>query len=280
MKTIQIGLDGYQIIQMPNMTEVQMMGYLIRTPHHLLIIDGGNSGDAPFLREQILENGGHVDMWLLTHCHDDHYTALAEILKDPQGVTIDKIYYHFPSYEWLKTVEPNEPIDIIFHWINSSPDLFQVIYENDVLKIDGLRIEVLNDPMDFQQFTTPSPNGGSSVNDTSLVFRLSFPNGKIALFLGDLGMRAGNLLAERYGNALKSDIVQMAHHGQNGAEENVYQLIQPTVCMWTAPMWLYNNDRGNGFNTHHYKTVIVRGWMEKLGVQHHAVEGEGPVRVI
>ena len=72
----------------------------------------------------------------------------------------------------------------------------------------------------------------------------------------------------------------MAHHGQNGVDENVYQLIYPKVCMWTAPLWLWNNDRGGGFNTCHYKTVIVRGWMEKLGVHHHVVEGDGPAIIV
>ena len=129
--------------------------------------------------------------------------------------------------------------------------------------------------MRFEEYSAPSPNKGSSINDTSLVYRVLFPNGKTALFLGDLGLRAGNILAEDFGTYLKSDIVQMAHHGQNGADENVYRLIRPDVCLWTAPIWLYNNDRGNGFNTAHYKTVTVRGWMEKLGVTLHAVEGEG-----
>ena len=72
----------------------------------------------------------------------------------------------------------------------------------------------------------------------------------------------------------------MAHHGQNGAGENVYQRIRPTLCMWTAPLWLWNNDAGQGFNTHFFKTVTVRTWMEKLGVTMHAVEGEGPALII
>ncbi len=278
-KTINIGLGGYTILQAPNMTEIQMMSYVITTPQgKVIVIDGGLGGDAPYLREQILLRGGHVSLWLLTHCHYDHYSALLEIDAEPCGVTIEKVCYNFPPQKWVDTVEPGEKTsnDRIYNFIATHPSICHIVSEGDVLTCDGMRIEVMNDPMDFNKFTDPSPNNGSNVNDTSLVFRFTFPNGKTALFLGDLGLRAGDQFAERYGESLKSDIVQMAHHGQNGAGENVYQLIRPDVCMWTAPMWLWNNDLGDGYDTYRFKTVIVRGWMDKLGVKHHAVEGEGP----
>lgn len=281
--TIKIGLGGYTILQAPNMTEVQMMSYVITTPQgNVIVIDGGLEGDAPYLKEEILLRGGHVSLWLLTHCHDDHYGALLAIDADPCGITIEKVCYNFPPQEWVDAVEPDQKTknDRIYNFLATHPSICQIVRERDILDCDGLKVEVMNDPMDFNKFTTPSPNNGSSVNDTSLVYRFTFPNGKTALFLGDLGLRAGNLFADRYGESLKSDIVQMAHHGQNGAGENVYQLIRPEVCMWTAPMWLWNNDLGDGFNTYRFKTVTVRSWMEKLGVKHHAIEGEGPAIII
>ena len=278
MKTLDIGLGGYSILQAPNMTNTQMMSYIIRTPNGKnIVIDGGRPGDAKYLREKIGEYGNHVDMWLITHCHDDHFCALMEILKDQQDMTIEKIYYNFPTRDWLNKIEPmdvnNEFIDII----ESRSDLFFVVKQYDELEIDGINISVLNDPL---ALTKETDTKGIGINDTSVVFRFTFPNKKTSLFLGDLGLRAGDLLEEEYGDKLKSDIVQMAHHGQDGAGENVYKRIRPEVGMWTAPMWLWNNDTGNGFNTHTFKTVIVRGWMEKLGVKLHAIEGEGPAVII
>ena len=35
-----------------------------------------------------------------------------------------------------------------------------------------------------------------------------------------------------YGENLKSDMVQVAHHGGNGATEQTYTLIRPTVAFW------------------------------------------------
>ena len=107
MKTFDVGLGGYSILQAPNMTHVQMMSYLIRTPHgKLVVIDGGNPGDAQYLRDRIEEYGGTVNVWLITHCHDDHFGALMEILEDRGDILIERIYYHFPPREWLDLVEP------------------------------------------------------------------------------------------------------------------------------------------------------------------------------
>ena len=162
----------------------------------------------------------------------------------------------------------------------------QIIEEDEKHTVDGVVIDIMKVPTDYNDYD-PAYKGGSTVNDTSVVFKLKFPNGQTALFLGDLGFRAGQKLAEQYGEELKSDIVQMAHHGQNGAGEDVYKLISPELCMWTAPMWLYENNMWyydekfeNRFNSHHFKTVTVRGWMDKLGVTMHAVEGEGPAWII
>ncbi len=282
MKTVEYGLGGFSILQLPNSTDVQMMGFVVTSPSgKTLVIDGGCSGDAGYLKEVLAETGSHVDLWLLTHCHYDHFSALCELL-DEGSTAIEKICCHFPPREWIYAAEPHEKRrnERIFAEMDAHPELFRTVWEGDVMELDGMRIDVLNDPMDFQRFTEPSPNSGSSINDTSLVFRLAFTNGKTALFLGDLGLRAGDVFAQKYREQIKSDIVQMAHHGQNGAGENVYRLIQPDICLWPAPMWLYDNDRGGGFDTAHYKTVTVRGWMERLGVKEHLVEGMGAARIV
>ena len=290
-KIFEFGLGGYKILQAPNMTVSQMMSYLVITPNKkVIVIDGGMPGDATYLTEKIHEAGSVVSLWIITHVHRDHYGALVEILQQPDmnGITIEKLCYHFPPAEWIYQSEPQTlPHSKIFlEMLPKYLHITQIAHESDKYHIDGLVIDILKVPTDYNDYD-PTYKKGSTVNDTSIAFKLIFPNGKTALFLGDLGLRAGHKLAERYKEKLKSDIVQMAHHGQNGAGEDVYNWVQPTLCMWPAPMWLYDNNRGlrdpdavNKFNSHHYKTVIVRGWMEKLGVKLHAVEGEGPAWIL
>ena len=89
-------------------------------------------------------------------------------------------------------------------------------------------------------------------------------HGVSILFLGDLQKIGGDLLLEQAGaEALKSDVVQMAHHGQNGVSEAVYQAIDPEICLWPTPGWLWDNEGGR------YQTPETKGWMEKLHVKRH-----------
>jgi hypothetical protein len=268
-----------------------MMSYLVITPNNkLIVIDGGMPGDAAYLTRKIHEAGSVVSMWIITHVHRDHYGALAEILQQPDlnGITIEKLCYHFPPAEWIYETEP-QGLPHSQNFLELLPqysEITQILQANEKYTIDGMVIDILKVPTDYNDYD-PTYKKGSTINDTSIAFKLIFPNGKTALFLGDLGLRAGHKLAEQYKEELKSDIVQMAHHGQNGAGEDVYNYVRPTLCMWTAPMWLYDNNNGlrkpeleDKFDSSHYKTVIVRGWMDKLGVKMHAIEGEGPAWIL
>lgn len=60
--------------------------------------------DADHLESFICNHGGKVSAWFLTHPHPDHTGALAEIL-ERKKITIEKICYNFPPYEWIKQYE-------------------------------------------------------------------------------------------------------------------------------------------------------------------------------
>ena len=108
------------------------------------------------------------------------------------------------------------------------------------------------------------------VNNSSTIFRMTL-NGKSVLFLGDAGREAGSRLLARYQDTLHADYCQMAHHGQDGARADVYAAIRPSACIWCAPEWLWNNDRGNGFDSDIFETVQTRAWMDALDVKKHYV---------
>ena len=89
---------------------------------------------------------------------------------------------------------------------------------------------------------------------------------KSMIFLGDAFTRASEELLENP-EILKADAVQMAHHGQNGVTKEVYEAIQPKICCFNAPEWLYNNDNGGGYNSGKWKSIEVRSWVEELGAK-------------
>lgn len=68
-------------------------------------------------------------------------------------------------------------------------------------------------------------------NDSSMAFRMTVA-GQTMLWLGDIQTNASDVICAMYGENLKSDMVQVSHHGGNGATEQLYTLIRPTVAFW------------------------------------------------
>ena len=75
---LDVDLGGGFVLQYANRDPYQMMGYLLKTPEgKTIVIDGGRQegADAAYLHELILKEGGRVDLWLITHAHDDRRYA-------------------------------------------------------------------------------------------------------------------------------------------------------------------------------------------------------------
>ena len=94
------------------------------------------------------------------------------------------------------------------------------------------------------------------------------------LFLGDLGIEGGEELLSLNKEAIKNmDYVQMAHHGQAGVNEDVYQVIDPKYCLWPTTDWLWKNE-GKA-----YKTDETKKWVKALHVKKNYVADNGTVRI-
>ncbi len=277
MKKIEFGLDGHKILQIPNISHKQMMAYVVFTPNHkAIVIDVGLEVNVDYMIERIRENNcSEVELLFITHAHCDHFNG---IYRFAEKMNIKKLCYQFPPYEWLKSAEPGSaPYTEQFEaWEKGYEGQVLTPKTGDNYEVDGLKIHVLKDCSDYLEMGDENP-----INDTSTVIRLEFPNGKTGLFLGDLGWISGAVLEKMYGSELKSDIVQMAHHGQNGVNKSTYRLIAPEVCLWPTPDWLWtNNYHNSGYNKGHFKTLIVRRWIRELGVKLYGNQKDGEVWVI
>ena len=111
---------------------------------------------------------------------------------------------------------------------------------------DGVRFDILQ---------TQSAED-DQINGNSLVIRTYIENAdsKTCLFLNDTSIVSGARLLKTYGASLKSDIVQMAHHGQAGADKDVYDTIAADVRLWPIPFWVWLNEET-------YKVGEVRAWV-------------------
>ncbi|MBP5092864.1 MAG: MBL fold metallo-hydrolase [Abditibacteriota bacterium] len=260
----------------PNNHPSQMMGYVIQTQHgKIIMIDGGCPPDGEMIRDFVNARGGVVHAWFITHYHDDHTGALAELMTMPNAPKIEKVYMCHTKYEDAKKY------DFVPEWADIIPKLddgFKKlnIFPNTLVAgtefiVDGVKIEVL-------RVANPAMHNNFG-NNQSCVFKIS-DSKRSFIFLGDLGIEGGKeLLASKYASKLKSDYCQMAHHGQNGCTREVYEAIAPKVCLWPAPAWLWDNDNGGGKGSGPWATLTVRGWMEELGVKTNYTEKDGIVEI-
>ena len=265
------------IYMLKSVTNIQMESFVITTEDGKLIaIDGGFREDTDyfleFLRELTGEAVPHIDAWLFSHAHSDHMSAFFEIMENRRDcVTVGVIHYNIPSPQFfLRGGDKNaaQTADTFYKDMPLYADKIAIVTEGDVYQIGDAKFEILY---------TPDPAFLRDVgNNTTTVYKMTL-GGKVALFLGDCGIEAGNKMLQKYKGTdmLKADICQMAHHGQNGATREFYEAVMPEVCFWCAPNWLWDNNAGAGFNTHIWKTVEVRGWMEELGVKQNIVLKDG-----
>ena len=117
-----------------------------------------------------------------------------------------------------------------------------------------------------------------NLNNSSVVFRVTMGS-KTILFLGDAAQSAGIML-KRYHDAnkadstqyfsLKSDIVQIAHHGTNNVQQVVYEAIDPDIALWPTPKWDYAATADYSI-TQYY----TRQWTKAIGTVDY-VSGYGP----
>lgn len=239
------------------------------------VFDGGFPQEGDALAEKLNALGGHVNLWILTHPHDDHMGALCHILENHPEIRIDAICYHFPPVTLCEQLD-NDP-----HSIELTKKL--------PLLCEARKIPVIT-PSTWDTF--PMGNAvltclrqpdisitNNFTNNSSTVWRIE-SGGKRVLILGDLGYEGGEqLLSSLPAGELKSDYVQMAHHGQNGVGQALYQAIDPDYCLWTTPSWLWDNMGPNGYDTGPFKTVIVRGWMSEIGIKRHYVDRDAPFAI-
>lgn len=275
--SISTGTSGvWELWMLGSTTGAQNLSIVIKSPNgKLIVIDGGWEADADKLTSLILQQGGEVDAWLITHPHEDHVGALCAILNDgARKIKIDKIYCSLATPDWYRQVSPTGAgiADQLLRAFTKLPvgTVTNNIGRGTEINIDDVNIRVLNNRGIYTY------NG---VNNSSLVYKIRV-SGQSILILGDLAYDGGKDLIKTCTAAeLKSDIVQMAHHGQQGVDQDAYALIAPTTCLWPTPAWLWNNDNGGGVGSGPWGTLTTRAWMDALGVKDNRSLKDGDVHM-
>ncbi len=262
-----------------SVTDTICLSLIFQDGDELVVFDGGFASEGENLAAKINELGSRVRYWVITHPHDDHMGALCHILEHHHEITVEAACWNFLPWE-LIAAHVGEPTDEDLSLAQQKllPQLcvqrgvrIVTVHAGDVFPVGASTLTVLREP--------DAAITGDIVNNSSTVWRIE-TNGKRVLILGDLGFLAGEQLAAALPAAeLKSDYVQMAHHGQNGAGQALYDLIDPDYCIWCTPTWVWDNMGEGGYDTGPFKTILTRAWMSALGIRRHYVDKDGPFAI-
>ena len=202
--------------------------------------------------------------WFITHCHADHIQVFRAFCQNyGSKVTIEN-YYECVVPESVAYNSKNPDYQVI----NGNVDKALGYLSNKCKKVTlhtgmhmyiyGMAIDVLYTVEDIY------PQTLHYFNNSSTVFRMK-ANGVVTTFLGDICDVASDIMVKRYGDYLKSHIVQVAHHGNVGATSELYDCIDPIIALWPTSDTLFANltsGKGNAYyyrvNYHLYKEMNVK----------------------
>ena len=223
-----------------------------------------------------------IAAWILTHQHWDHYYNFYRFCERyGKSVTVEQYICNLSSSSYkYNSYNPDgygikNLLKVRDQFMKTPFDIVEV-HTGQTVQVRNVGVEI----MFTQEDMYPSPI--YYFNNTTLVTRLhvnrtvatvgSEVNANTALMstttilmLGDQNHEGAHYMLDMYGQnvkanaTLKSDIVQVAHHGVNGAITEVYNVADPTLLLWPTSRSNYNswtNGKAGGNTVCHYEGCL------------------------
>lgn len=210
-----------------------------------IVVDGGfnRSVDARQILKFMQENAPdpkniNIAAWIITHAHGDHYGAFANFSANyGKHINLELIIANFLSDEAREMDDMAEGggyVYVLQHEKSYPNCQYLEAHTGQKLHIRDAEIEIL---YTIESYVPRSLD--NYFNTTSLVFTVDIA-GQRFLVTGDAGNDACAIIAGMYGDYLKSDYVQAAHHGYQVSIPNnnvagvkkVYELAAAPVVLW------------------------------------------------
>ncbi len=193
-------------------------------------------------------HGDHMRMmeyFISKYCNVERVSGLGSIAGYNSTVRVDAIIGNFASNdEAYNTFDPKQDIANMLgtdEWFknNGKAIPYYKVHTGQRFYIKNLEFEVMYTHEDIHPWSM------DYFNNTTTVIRLtahetdgsgSILAGKNAIstmILGDLQARGSMVMRATWGDYAKSDIVMSAHHGGQGCEGKLYELIDAQVILWS-----------------------------------------------
>ena len=180
-----------------------------------------------------------ISNWMITHSHLDHFGGFARFLMNyHEQYDVKRLSFNF-NYK-----DPNMLPFFEKHFNVWYPDaVFYRPHTGETLNIADITIDILYTYEDSISAETgniildkmPLTWGGNpsvDQNNSSITAKITF-DGKTFLLTGDIAFVARDVLLANYSaEILKSDILQVSHHGLNHLPE-IYSMVNPSLTFYS-----------------------------------------------
>lgn len=253
-----------------------------------ILVDSGMFTDsqADILYNFLKQNSPHekpiVSAWIFTHDHGDHTGGFSKfILRYTDDVIVKAFYFNFTGWgSFSRKVRSAYPDAIVYDNMQAGMRFYIADAQIDVIYsyVDRYFAEVeITEQCKRSGGQRPLCNIAGDSNNNTMVTRVTH-GGQRIMFLGDIEEEASRIIEKNIENSeLKSDIVQLAHHGWEGGTRDLYDMIAAPTALWTNGFYSWQHDWFGGniikrltktsHPTNHYiafeapyvKTVIFHG---------------------
>ncbi len=202
-------------------------------------VDAGGTALAYFRSHHIAK----IDLVVISHFHKDHYGRLRDLIES--GIEVDRVAGNMPApnnamaaaeLPWGFDRNDAESLVEFLHEKNIpyfTPTIGQRLIEVPLREggVAALDVVCLYDGVH-------TPIGYTSVNDTSMIVRLSHGPTRV-LFTGDLTGRMGQWLAGSKFD-FSADILKVPHHGADWNNSYAFfERVHPKVALAPSPRALW-----------------------------------------
>lgn len=243
------------------------MSYIITLADStFILIDGGLCGgvygdyNCEHLWEKLNELNKRPDgkiiinAWILTHAHRDHYDVM-RCFSERYGsnVEIDKLIFNIPPLEYSEGSNVRDTFDgdgsdmvAIANNFAIKPKIYHP-HTGQSFFIKNVRFDVVYTFEDYY------PNPLAEFNSSGIVLKMTL-TGNTVLWAADTYIDGCEKMVDMWGELLKSDVVQMPHHGYStSGGMRWYNAVDAKIALCSMAFKIL------------YQNKEVRSWLDASG---------------